>query len=179
MVIGVSSCYGNTGVTTSLCHGKVENQCLVVFIFSNFSRDTEVQIREKKTFRTRKSESFLTSVRIRTSEPKSGILVVRTNPRIKVHEPLFEPPTSGDTSQSLVPNLYPPWKDVALIVISACWNFTIATQENPGIYLICVCATKSFWKRKIVRRAENQQHWILIRKSGGVRRQFAGRKMYT
>ena len=100
MVKGVSSCYRNIGVTTSVCRGKVENQCLVVFVFSNFSRDTEVRIREKKTFRTRKSESFLTSVRIRTSEPKSGILVVRTNPRIKVREPLFEPPTSGSVSQT-------------------------------------------------------------------------------
>ena len=95
MVIGVSSCYRNIGVTTSVCRGKVENQCLVVFVFSNFSRDTEVRIREKKTFRTRKSESFLTSVRIRTSEPKSGILPVRTNPRIKVREHLFGTPTSG------------------------------------------------------------------------------------
>ncbi|MPC83658.1 hypothetical protein E2C01_078374 [Portunus trituberculatus] len=62
--------------------------------FDFFFRDTEVRIREKKTFRTRKSESFLPLVRIRTSEPKSGILLVRTNPRIKVREHLVGTRTS-------------------------------------------------------------------------------------
>lgn len=123
MVIGVSSCYGNTGVTTSVCHGKVENQCLVVFVFSNFSRDTEVRIREKKTFRTRKSESFLTSVRIRTSEPKSGILLVRTNPRIKVREHLFGTPTSATNlfirfSRTCTILSSYPWKSLSYELIS-------------------------------------------------------------